>query len=164
MFHMLEILLPLNISFTLDGEFSIVNLSQKIQDLEIEKIILEKFIEEYDEIIVTELCGERYKHDKKDRRYGRAGKSDRKITTLLGKSELTVDKVRDNETREIFKPVLQMLDIEPYKNFQDDISLASTDIATKSTYRDTVYIMENFLKNTLSPSTINTQVIKTGKK
>ena len=50
------------------------------------------------------------------------------------------------------------------KNFQDDISLASADIATKSTYRYTVYIMKNFLKNTLSPSTINRQVIKTRKK
>jgi hypothetical protein len=35
---MLEILIPLNINFTLEEEFIITNLSEKIHNLEIEKV------------------------------------------------------------------------------------------------------------------------------
>ena len=162
-FHMIDISIPMNINFTLNGEFTIVNLCEKIHDLEIEKLILAEFIGEFGEIITTELCGEKYKHDKKDYRYGRAGKSGRKIITMVGELDFNVDKIRDKVTGEIFKPLLPMLGIEPYKNFQDDISFVSTGIATKSTYRDTIYIMKNFLKKSLSPSTINRRVIEIGK-
>jgi hypothetical protein len=62
---MLEILIPLNIKFTFKEEFTITNLSEKIHDLEIEKVITNMFINKYDELITTELCGEKYKHDKK---------------------------------------------------------------------------------------------------
>jgi len=81
----------------------------------------------------------------------------------LEKSGFKVDKIRDKHTKEIFKPVIHLLGIEPYKNYQKDISFTSTDIATKNTYRDTVYLMKNFLKDNLSPSTINRRVIETGK-
>ena len=160
---MIEISIPIHINFTTDGELTIVNLSEKIQDLELEKLVLNQFIEKFNEIITTELCGEKYKHDKKEKRYERAGKSDRKIITLLGELDLKIDKIRNKLTGEIFKPILPILGIKPYKNYQDDIIFTSADIATKSTYRDTVYIMENFLKKLLSPSTINRQLIKLGK-
>ena len=160
---MIEISIPIHINFTTDGELTIVNLSEKIQDLELEKLVLNQFIEKFNEIITTELCGEKYKHDKKEKRYERAGKSDRKIITLLGELDLKIDKIRNKLTGEIFKPILPILGIKPYKNYQDDIIFTSADIATKSTYRDTVYIMENFLKKILSPSTINRQLIKLGK-
>ena len=163
---MSEISIPIHINFTFDDfddEFTIVNLSEKIHDLEIEKLILHSFIEKYGEIITTKLCGEKYKHDKKEKRYSRAGKSPRKIITLAGELDLKIDKIRDNVTGEIFKPLVKLLDIKPYKNYQDDISFISTDIATKNTYRDTEYIMKNFLKKTIPPTTINRRVIQTGK-
>jgi hypothetical protein len=37
------------------------------------------------------------------------------------------------------------------------------DIATKNTYRDTTYILKNFIKKSISPSTINRRVIEIGK-
>jgi len=160
---MIEISIPIHINFTIDGDFTVVNVSEKIKDLELEKLVLNQFIEKFNDIITTELCGEKYKHDKKEKRYERAGKSDRKIITLLGELDLKIDKVRCRLTGEIFKPLLAILCIEPYKNYQNDITFTSTDIATKNTYRDTVYIMKNFLKKQLSPSTINRQVIQLGK-
>jgi hypothetical protein len=96
---MIDISIPMNINFTLNGEFTIVNLCEKIHDLEIEKLILAEFIGEFGEIITTELCGEKYKHDKKDYRYGRAGKSGRKIITMVGELDFNVDKIRDKGDR-----------------------------------------------------------------
>ena len=125
-----------HISFTFDGDVSIVNISERIRDLEIEKLVLDKFIGLFNEIITIGLCGEKYKRNKEER-FKRAGNCRRKITTMLGESNITVDKIRDTETGEIFKPLLTALDIKPYKNYQDDISFTSTDIATKNTYRDT---------------------------
>jgi len=160
---MIEISIPIHINFTIDGEFTIVNLSEKIRGFELEKLVLNQFIRKLNGIITTELCGEKYRHDKKEKRYERAGKSERKIITLLGNLDLKIDKIRDKSTGEIFKPLPIILGIEPYKNYQDDITFTSVDIATKNTYRDTVYIMKNFLKKILSPSTINRQVITIGK-
>ena len=159
---MFEISIPININFTIDGEFTIVNLAEKIRDLDLEKEVLDQFVVKLNEIVTTELCGEKYEHDKKDKACERAGNYCRKIITLLGESELKIDKIRDMSNRKIFKPLLSVLGIEPYKNCQDDIVFASMDIATKSSYRDTVYIMENFLKKLLSPSTINRELIKLG--
>jgi len=159
---MIEISIPMHINFTFDGDFTVANLSEKIRGLELEKLVLNQFIENFNEMVTIELCGERYKHDKKEKRYERAGKSDRKIITLLGELDLKVDKIRDKLTGEIFKPLLPLLSVEPYKNYQNDIIFTSSDIATKNTYRDTVYIMKNFLKKQLSPSTINREVIKLG--
>jgi transposase-like protein len=160
---MRELLISIDISFTLNGDFSIANLSEKIHGLEVEKLILHEFIDKYGEMITRELCGKKYKHYKKEKRYSRAGTSKRKIITMVGELDLQVDKIRDKKTGEIFKPLLRILGIEPYKNYQDDISFTCTDIATKNTYRDTQYILKNFFKKTISPSTINRRVIEIGK-
>jgi len=159
---MIEISFPMHINFTIDGEFTLVNIAEKIKNLELEKLVLNQFVENINEIITTELCGDKYQHNKKETQFERAGNYTRKIITLLGESELKIDKIRNKSTKEIFKPILPILGINPYKNSQDDIVFTSMDIATKSSYRDTVYIMENFLKKTLSPSTINRKLIKLG--
>ena len=80
---MIEISIPIHINFTIDGEFTIVNIVERIHDLKLGKTVLNQFVEKFNEIITTELCGEKYKHDKEEKRYKRAGKSDRKIITLL---------------------------------------------------------------------------------
>jgi hypothetical protein len=160
---MLEISIPLHINLTLENEFSLVNLAEKIHDLEIDKVLLKDFVEKYDDMLTTQLCGEKYSHNNEKRRYRRAGTYKRKITTILGEMVLQVNKIKDTVTGEIFKPVLEKLDVGAYKNYQEDISLVSADIATKSSYRDTVYNMKKFFKNTLSPSTINRRVIGLGK-
>jgi len=157
-----EISIPIHIKFTFDGEITIVNLSQIIRDLEIEKLILLQFIEKFNEMLTTELCGEKYQHGKKEK-YERGGKSSRTITTMIGKITFIVDKIRDKLTRNITKPTLEKLDIKPYKNVQDDVSFTCADIATKSTYRDTNYIMKSFRNESISPSTINRELIENGK-
>jgi len=146
---MLEISIPIHINFTVDGEFTIVNLVEKIRDLELEKEVLGQFVMKLNEVVTTELCGEKYVHDKKEASYERAGNYYRKIITLLGESELKIDKIRDLSSKKIFKPLLEILGIEPYKNCQDDIVFAGIDIATKSSYRDTVLYNEKFLKKTV---------------
>jgi hypothetical protein len=118
------------------------------------------FIKKYDELITTELCGEKYKHNKKNKRFNIAGTFDRKLITMLGEINLKVDKIKDKVEGKIFKPLLDFLEVEPYKNYQDDISFTCTDIATKNSYRDTEYISEIFFKKTMSPSTINRQVYR----
>ena len=105
-FHMLEISIPININFTLDGEFTIVNLCEKIRDLELDKLVLAGFIDKFGEIITTELCGEKYKHDKEDYRYVRAGKSGRKIITMVGELDFNVDKIRDKVTGGNFQAII----------------------------------------------------------
>jgi hypothetical protein len=158
---MIEISIPIHIKFALNGEFTLVNLSDKIRGLEIEKLILNQFIVKYDELITTKLCGEKYEHNN-GKRNERAGNSKRKIITLLGEMDLKINKVRDALTGKIYKPLAQILGIESYKNYQDDVSFTFADIATKNTYRDTKYIMENFNKRSISPATINRHVIESG--
>ena len=158
---MCDILIPMDISLSLNGDVNIVNIVDQIRALNVENVILCRFIEIMNDVVTTDLCGEKYKHNKNER-FVRAGKGSRQITTMVGKLSFVVDKVRDTWTGEIFKPLLTTLGIQPYKNFQEDVSWASTDIATKCTFRDTKYVMENFLKETLSPSTINRRVIETG--
>jgi len=94
---MYEISIPLNISFTFDGDFGIINLSEKIHDLEIENLVLNQFIEKFNEIITTGLCGEKYKQNKEEK-FKRARNCGRKITTMLRESNITVDKIRDTVT------------------------------------------------------------------
>lgn len=110
---MREIAIPIHLNFALDGEFTIVNLSEKIHDLEIEKEILVCFIEKYNDLIVTELCGEKYNRGELKKRFKRTGKSSRVIITMVGELELKVDKVKDTLTGKIFKPLFHVLGIGP---------------------------------------------------
>jgi hypothetical protein len=72
---MLEISIPIHINFTLNGEVSITNIAEKIHEFQIENQILDEFIQKYDDIIITKLCGEKFKHNKEDEMYKRAGNS-----------------------------------------------------------------------------------------
>jgi hypothetical protein len=79
---MFEISVPLNIKFVFSDDVTLVNLAQKVQVLGIENLVLSRLIEELDEEITVDLCGEKYSHDNEDKLFKRAGKSGRKIVTL----------------------------------------------------------------------------------
>jgi transposase-like protein len=159
---MIEISFPIFINLSIDGEVTINNITEKINDLEINKHIFNEFFNNLNDLITVEFCGEKYGRVKENKRYERAGNYIRKIHSLLGELDLKIDKIRDTEKGVIFKPLADFLQLDPYKKYQDDIAFTSVDIATKNSYRDTVYIMKNFLKEVLSPSTIYRHVKKYG--
>jgi len=158
---MVELLVSLNINFSFDSEFTVFDLVNEIKNLEIEKVLAGLFIEKYDEMIVTAFCGEKYAHNKEEP-YDRAGNGSRTIVTKVGELKLKPSKIKDNVTGEVFKPVLSFLGVEPYKRYSDDVSFTCVDVATKSTYRDAKYILENFFDKVMSPSTINRRVKELG--
>jgi hypothetical protein len=94
---MIEISILLNIKLSFEDEISIVNISEKIRSLELDKRVLNEFIIKYDDMVTTELCGEKYKHNKKEYSHEIAGKSDRKIITLAGELDIKVNKIRDKK-------------------------------------------------------------------
>jgi len=161
---MSDISTTLNINVSLNGELNLGNLVEAVIDCDLVKLVILRIIDELDEMITFSLCGEKYKHDKENYQFERREKRNRKIFTKVGELNICGRRIRDKETGEIFVPLFDVLGIEKHKNYQVDINWAAVDIATKSTYRDTIYILKNFLKETMSPATVCRNVKDLGKK
>lgn len=78
--------------------------------------------------------------------------------------ELTLHKVKDHKTGRTFKPVEEIIEFNGKKVYQEDILMKGVELATKMTYRDASKEGKLFIKEFLSASTLNAQVIEYGTK
>ena len=161
---MFDLSTTLNINVSINDEFNISNLIEAVLDCDVVKLVIHQIINKLNDIITLCLCGERYKHNKENYQYERREKRNRKIITKAGEMNIQGNRIRDKETGEIFIPLFDVLGIENHKNYQIDINWAAVDIATKSTYRDTIYILKKFLKEIMSPATVCRNVKELGQK
>ena len=84
--------------------------------------------------------------------------------TSVGKLNLRLHMVKDKEEEKSFKPVEDRIEFDGKKVYQEDISVASAELATKMTYRDAVNEGKQFIKDFPSACTINRRVIQYGEK
>jgi len=160
-----EVTIPLKISIEIpeDKKVTVGNISTAVRDIEINKMIVEEVVHNIDKQKVKEYCGPKYERGNGDKRYQRAGTCDRTVVTKVGKLNLNRHTVEDTSKDEdkFFKPVEDVVIFDGKKIYQEDISMASVELATKMTYRDAKKEGELFTSMP-SPSTINRRAIEYG--
>jgi len=160
---MIDICISPQINISIDGELDISNLVDGIKNLEIEKIIVKNIIEEINNITVDEYCGKKYTQGNGEKLYQRAKTFKRKIITTVGEIDLKLHQIHDKIKNIIFTPIYEKIDFNQGKNYQNEISMTCTELATKMTYRDTNKEAKLFIEKPPSPTTLQRMVIKHGK-
>lgn len=147
-----------------DINLTVGNVATVIHSLGIEKMLAEDIIHTLDEEKVEEYCGPKNARGNGGKRYRRAGTKKRHPVTCVGRLNLKLHLVEDRLKSEnkTFKPVKDVIRFDGRKVYQEDISMASAELATKMTYRDAAVEGKLF---TLMPSasTINRRVIHYGR-
>ena len=161
---MIDICISPQINISINGELTVSNLVKAIKELNIEKSIVIKIIEDVNNFAVTEYCGEKSTNGNGLKRYQRANTFTRKIRTMLGEINLKLNKIHDTVNNDIFVPLYEKIGFNKGKNYQDDISITCVDMATKMTYRDTIKEAQHFINEFPSPATLQRMVKKHGKK
>ncbi len=162
--HEIEVLLQVKIGILEDKKVTVGNIATAIKDLGIEPKIAEQIIQTIDEKEVERHCGNKYSRGNGERRYQRAGTSDREPVTAVGKLKIKLHKIKDKKTNETFKPVKKVVELEGKRVYQEDISMIAVELATKMTYRDTVKEGKFITKDFPSPCTVNYRVIEYGER
>jgi hypothetical protein len=160
---MIDICISPQINISINGELTVSNLVKAIKELNIEKSIVIKIIEDVNNFAVTEYCGEKSTNGNGLKRYQRANTFTHKIRTMLGEINLKLNKIRDTVNNGIFVPLYKKIGFNKSKNYQDDISITCVDMATKMTYQDTIKEAQLFINELPSPATLQRMVKKHGK-
>lgn len=162
--HEVEVSLQVKIGIPEDKKVTVGNIATAIKDLGIEPRIAEQIIQTIDEKEVERHCGTKYGRCNSEQRYQRAGTSSREPVTAVGKLKIKLHKIKDKETKETFKPIKKVIELEGKRVYQEDISMIAVEFATKMTYRDTVKEGKFITKDFPSPCTVNQRVIEYGAK
>lgn len=151
---MIDISVSFKINMCIDGELTVGNIVKAISEIGVEKEIATDIIEKINEEAVNEYCGEKYSHGNGENRYQRANTFTRIVKTIIGELNLKLNKIIDTSKikDKIFAPIYEKIKFIPHKNFQEDISLACAEMATKMTYRDTEKELKHFIKENEQPS------------
>ena len=145
----------------INGPISITNLSRQLDQTNLNKELLQTILTKHQEILVNQLCGEKYSRDK-NRQYRRAGTAWRTLQTSHGEITLRVIKVKSLENNSIFKPLLLDLGVEPRRRIVDDLVIESAEAASLLTYRDTVTLIESLTKAETSKHRVHRYVQEVG--
>ena len=130
----------------INGDLNLASISRELDQVNIPKEILKKALVKLQDELVLDLCGPTFLRDP-DRRFSRAGTTERTLKTRHGKVEFKLAKVRDLENDSIFRPLLLYVGVEPKKRIVDDLVFECAEAATYLTYRDSKAVIEN-LTNT----------------
>jgi hypothetical protein len=162
--HEIAVCLQVKISISEDKKITVGNIATAIKRLGIESKIVEEIVHTVDAGQVEKYCGEIHLRGNGNKHYQRAGTSERNPVTSVGKLNLKLHKVKNNETGKTFKPVKEIIEFDGKRVYQEDISMIGVELATKMTYRDTVKEAKLFLNEFPSASTVNMRVIECGEK
>lgn len=110
--HEVEVSLRVKIGIPKDKKVTVANIATAIKDLGIEPRIAEQIIQTVDEKEVERHCGTKYGRCNAGQRYQRAGTSSREPVTAVGKLKIKLHKIKDKETKETFKPVKKVVELE----------------------------------------------------
>lgn len=145
----------------IQGDLSLANISRELNEVNIPKQILRSAIINLQDELVLELCGSKYLRGP-NRKFIRAGSTDRTLWTRHGKIEFKLLKVRCLENMCIMRPLLLYVGVEPKKRIVDDLALECAEIATYLTYRDSKAVIENLTAAEVSRCRIHDCVQKVG--
>ena len=143
------------------GDLSLANISRELEEVNIPKEILKSAIAKLQDDLLVELCGPKYiRHT--DRKFKRAGTTNRTLSTRHGKIEFRLVKLRSIENGCIIRPLLLYAGVEPKKRIVDDLALECAEIATYLTYRDSKTVIENLTNVEVSKCRIHGCVQRVG--
>jgi hypothetical protein len=130
--HKVEVSLRVNIEISEDKKVTLGNIATAIKGLGIESKIAGQIIQTIDEREVEKLCGSKYQRGNGENRYQRGGTCSRDPVTAIGKLNIKLHKVVDADTNKILKPIYGIVDFEGKRIYQEDISMISVELATKT--------------------------------
>ena len=145
----------------IQGDLNLANISRKLDEINLPKEILKSALVKLQKEIILDLCGPKYSRDK-NRKYKRAGTTDRTLYTRHGKVSFKLTKVYSMETDDIMRPLLLYVGMEPKKRIVDDLVLECAEAATYLTYRDSKAVIENLTNAQVSRHRIHDCVQKVG--
>ena len=145
----------------IQGDLNLASISRKLDEINLPKEILKSALVKLQEEIILDLCGPKYFRDK-NRKYKRAGTTDRTLYTRHGKVSFKLTKVYSMETDDIMRPLLLFVGLEPKKRIVDDLVLECAEAATYLTYRDSKAVIENLTDAAVSRHRIHDCVQKVG--
>jgi hypothetical protein len=145
----------------IQGDLNLANISRKLDEINLPKEILKSALVKLQKEIILEFCGPKYSRDK-NRKYKRAGTTDRTLYTRHGKVSFKLTKVYSMETDDIMRPLLLYVGMEPKKRIVDDLVLEYAEAATYLTYRDSKAVIENLTNAQVSRHRIHDCVQKVG--
>jgi hypothetical protein len=162
--HEIAVSLHIKIGILENKKITVGNIATAVKKCEIESTIVEKIINEIDSEQVEKYCGNIHLRGNGDKRFQRAGTCGKNPVTSVGRLNLNLHKVKDNEAERTFKPIEEIVEFHGKKVYQEDITMIGVELATKMTYRDTVKEGKLFLNEFPSASTLNMRVIEYGEK
>ena len=149
-----------------DKKVTVGNIVSAVKSLQMEKRTVEEIIKAIDQDETEGICGKPNTRGNGKKQYQRAGTKNRHPVTSVGRLNLKLHRVKDTHKAEdmTFKPVERRIEFDGRKIYQEDISMISSELATKMTYRDAVREGMLFTTDMPSASTINRRIIAYGKK
>ena len=138
----------------IQGDISLVNISQEIEKLNVPKEILKTAIMKLQDELVIDLCGPKYQRNP-HKQFTRAGNTQRSLNTRHGKIQFKLTKIRNQENNTILRPLLLYIGIESKKRLVNDLSLECAELATYLTYRDSKTVLENLTHAKVSKDQIH---------
>jgi hypothetical protein len=150
-----------------DKTLPLAALGEELTEQNIEATILEQLVASLDEQLVEALCGEKHARGNGNKRFQRRGTKLRSAVTTAGEHDLNLhyveDTAADHDEESYFRPIEDIIAFNGQKQYQQDISFQSADIATKLSYRDAATHSDGILSMP-SRSTINRRVKEYGNK
>jgi len=145
----------------IQGDLSLANISQKLEEVNIPKQILKSAIVKLQEELVIDLCGQQYQRNP-NRQFSRAGTTRRTLLTRHGQIKFKLAKVYDLSTDRYIRPLLVYVGVLPKKRIVDDLVLECAEIATYLTYRDSKTVIESLTNSQVSRCRIHNCVQQVG--
>lgn len=142
-------------------DLNVTSLSKGLDEANLNREVFKALLEKAQEELVNELCGRRYGRDE-ERRFKRAGTTDRTLITRYGKIEFKLVKVKSMENGSIMRPLLLYLGVDPWRRVVDDLDFECAETASYLTYRDSKTVIETLTKAEVSRHRIHSYVQKVG--
>jgi len=148
-------------------QYPLAAISELMAKQNITSMLVESLVECLNDLLVKSVCGEKHAHGNGNKRFQRSATRTRSAVTTAGEHTFTLDYVEDTTASEDeqshFRPVEKVIKFDGKKQYQEDISVKTADLATTLSYRDAASAGDGFEKMP-SPDTIPRRVQEYGKK
>ena len=156
-----EPMISVQTQIEIQGDLSLANISRELDEVNIPKQIFKSAIIKLQNELILDLCRPKYARDP-NRKFRRAGSTDRTLKTRHGKIEFKLAKVHDLVNDCFFRPLLLYVGVEPKQRIVDDLVFECAEIATYLTYRDSETVIENLTSAEVSRCRIHDCVRRVG--
>ena len=154
-------IISLNGEIQVTGDLSLIPLSRSLDEANLNKEFLKAILEKAQDQLIEELCGKKYARNT-DKKFQRAGTTQRTLVTRYGTIKFKLVKVKSLENGTILRPFLLYLGLGPRKRVVDDLDFECAELATLLTYRDSQTVIRNLTKAEVPKHRIHSYVQKVG--